>query len=422
MKKQKITWRNERRRLKDLVPCEHNPNTNTDVQSRNLRKSIKLSGYVEPIVIDADGTVLVGEHRRAEMIALGGNEQEVDVRVPDRKLTREEFDRYLIASNALRGTWDIARLEAFAPELLMDIGMDEATLAELWDSQLEVDDDGFDEIAELKKLEKPTVKPGDYYELGIHRLGCIDSTDLVAVKKLVGKERIDFIDIDPPFNIGWSYSGKNNKYGGQEKDDRSPEEYRGFLRSLIFNALAVAKKDAHAVVWCDERFVWLLQTLYAELGIESRRLCIWVKGSALPTPKIAFGKSTEFAAYGTVGTPFLNEDIKNFTTVLNKEVGSGNRAIEDIVDLYNVWLVKRLPGNEYEHPTQKPPTLHEKALRRCTKVGDNLLDLTAGSGSLMVAAEAMKRRAFLAEMDPLFATLILNRYEKLTGNKARKIN
>jgi DNA modification methylase len=80
-----------------------------------------------------------------------------------------------------------------------------------------------------------------------------------------------------------------------------------------------------------------------------------------------------------------------------------------------------LPGNKYLHPTQKSPTLHEKALRRCTNIGDNLLDLTAGSGSLMVAAEQLQRRAFLCEMDPVFATLILNRYEKLSGKKAIRL-
>ena len=72
--------------------------------------------------------------------------------------------------------------------------------------------------------------------------------------------------------------------------------------------------------------------------------------------------------------------------------------------------------------TEKNPTLHEKALRRCSKPGDTLLDLTAGSGSLMVAAESLKRRAFMSEVDPVFATLIIHRYEKLTGKKAKKLN
>ena len=142
----------------------------------------------------------------------------------------------------------------------------------------------------------------------------------------------------------------------------------------------------------------------------------------MPTPKVAFNKATEFACYGTRGVPYVNDNVKNLTTIMNKEVGSGNRAIEDIIDLFSIWLVNRLPATEYEHPTQKPPDLYEKALRRCTKVNDAVFDSCAGSGALLVACEAMKRRSFLVERDLLFASLIIKRYEKLTGKKARKIN
>ena len=107
---------------------------------------------------------------------------------------------------------------------------------------------------------------------------------------------------------------------------------------------------------------------------------------------------------------------------MNKEVATGNRLIDDIMDLFNIWLIKRLAGNEYQHPTQKPPTLYEKSLRRCSKPGDIILDLCAGSGSLMVACEQLKRTAYLVEIEPIFCQLIVNRYEKLTNTKVKKIN
>ena len=106
---------------------------------------------------------------------------------------------------------------------------------------------------------------------------------------------------------------------------------------------------------------------------------------------------------------------------MNKEIGTGNRAIEDIHDMIDIWLVKRLNGSDYEHPTQKPPQLHEKALRRCTKPGDTIVDLFAGSGSLMVACEQLKRSAYMVEREPMFIDLIIRRYEKLTGQKAKKL-
>jgi DNA modification methylase len=89
--------------------------------------------------------------------------------------------------------------------------------------------------------------------------------------------------------------------------------------------------------------------------------------------------------------------------------------------MLDIWLIKRLPANEMEHPTEKPPSLYEKSLRRCSRPGDIILDETAGSGSLMVACEQLKRTAYLVDVEPIFCQLILNRYEKLTNTKPKKI-
>ncbi len=69
--------------------------------------------------------------------------------------------------------------------------------------------------------------------------------------------------------------------------------------------------------------------------------------------------------------------------------------LDDIYDLFNIWLVKRLPAQNYEHPTEKPPTLHEKALRRCTRVGDITLDLFGGSGSTLLAEQLKENVSWL---------------------------
>ena len=417
----KLTWRTVDKKISDLVPNIKNPRVMSPKQMEDLKRSLKKYGVVELPVVDIDLTVIAGHQRLFALKLLGREDETIPVRIPSRKLTKAEYDQYLLSSNRIHGDWDWQKLaENFDTDILLASGFDDADMSHIFDD-LEVEDDEFDEAAEIKKIKVPTVKLGELYQLGRHRLLCANATDENAVRILVGDERMDFIDVDPPFGILYSYGGKNGKYGGSEKDDRSPEEYRAFIRSLIANSIAASKKDAHFLFWCDERMVFILQTLYAELGIDSKRLCVWLKNNSMPTPKTAFNKATEFAVYGTIGKPFINDRIKNLTTILNKEVSSGNQAIEDIIDLFNTWLVKRLPGNKYLHPTQKSPTLHEKALRRCTNIGDSLLDLTAGSGSLMVAAEQLQRRAFLCEMDPLFATLILNRYEKLSGKKAIRL-
>jgi len=425
MSKNKLTWHTEKKVVKDLVPYSPNPRQISEKQLSDLKKSIKRSGYAEIIVIDTDGTIVAGNQRHRALMEMGMADREIDVRTPDRKLTKEEFERYLIASNALGGTWDFEKLKSFEIETLLDIGFDDETLSHIWDNALEIENDDWDEEAEIKKIKEPIVKPGEIWALGQHKLICADSQDLKAIQKLVGNKRIDVVDFDPPFNIGLSYDsgigGKRN-YGGRTDDHKSDAEYHAFLKSLIENSAAVAKDDAHYFVWCDQNYIGLVQGLYDELGIERKRVCSWIKNNQNPTVGVAFNKATESCIYGVRGNPFIASQLQNLNEIANKEVGSGSRTIDDIIDLFEIWLAKRIPSSAYEHPTQKPPSLYEKALKRCSKPGDLILDVCSGSGSLTIACEQLKRQAFLSEIDPVFATLQIKRYEKFTSKKAERLN
>ncbi|MDD3806377.1 MAG: DNA methyltransferase, partial [bacterium] len=73
------------------------------------------------------------------------------------------------------------------------------------------------------------------------------------------------------------------------------------------------------------------------------------------------------------------------------------------------------------HPTQKPLSLHEKPLKRCTKIGDVVLDICGGSGSTLLACEQLKRVALISEIEPVFCQLIVNRWQDMTGKKAVKL-
>ena len=422
MPKQKLEWHNERRRVNDLLPHPMNPRVLSDSQREALMKSLQRFGLAETPAVNTDNRILAGHQRIKVLQFLNRGEEIIDIRVPSRPLTKKEADAYLLSSNAIHGSWDFDLLKSFPTDLILDIGFDDADLTSIFDDTLETEDDGWDDEAERKKIKKATVRPGELYALGSHRLLCADAQDPNAIKKLVGNERIDLIDFDPPYNISLKYEGTKGQYGGSYKDNKSDKDYRAFLMSLIKNSLAVAKNDVHCFVWCDQNYIGLVQSLYDELGVQKRRVCSWVKNNQNPTPSVAFNKATENCVYGTKGKPNLAPRVLNLNEIANKEVGSGARTIDDIVDIFEIWLAKRIPGSAYEHPTQKPPTLHEKALRRCSKPGDTILDVTAGSGSIMVAAEQLKRRAFLCEMDPIFATLIIKRFERITKQHAKQIN
>jgi len=422
----KLEWHTERRKVKDLIRYEKNPRTLSPLQLNGLKRSLRKFNLAELPAINTDGTLVAGNQRVLALSLIGRDEEEIEIRIPNRKLTDKEFRDYLLTSNRSGADWDWAKLaEDFDLGELMTSGFNDADLSTIFDDHLEILDDEMDEEKEVERAKDTDIRVGEMFALGRHKLICGDATNLETVKKLMGDVRADIVDDDVPFNIGLSYDsgvGGKSSYGGTMNDSKTDDEYRAFLHSVMNNALAVCKPDAHFIMWCDERYVWLLQTLYQELKINSKRLLIWIKDNASPTPKVAFNKVTEFAVYGTVGRPYLSDKVKNLNEIQNKEVTTGNRLTDDILDLLNIWMVKRDPANTYSHPTQKPPTLHEKALRRCTRPGDAVLDITAGSGSLLSACEQLGRTAYLCELEPVFCQVIINRYIALTHGNVTKLN
>jgi DNA modification methylase len=406
-----------------LRPAEYNPRKWDESAAKKLAESIKRFGLVDPIIVNNAPNrknIIIGGHFRLEVAKSLGLTQVPVVYVNIPNIQKEKELNLRLNRNT--GEWDFELLKDFNVELLLDVGFDDNDLSHIWDDNLGVEDDEFDVEKELEKIKEPKSKLGDIYELGMHRLICGDATSPEVVKKLVQNGEVSMLYCDPPYNIALDYNngiGAKGKYGGKTNDRKSEEEYRAFLKKTLENGLAVTHPDSHIFYWCDENYIGLIQELYKELGITSKRVCLWIKNNQNVTPQSAFNKVYEPCVYGVRGTPYLAESVRNLNEVLNKEVGTGNRLTDDILDLFNIWLAKRLPSQDYEHPTEKPPTLHEKALRRCTKPGDIILDLFGGSGSTLIACEQLKRRAFLSEIEPIFCDLIIKRYEKLTGKEAK---
>lgn len=418
----KLIWSNQKRRVNDLLPYTKNPRQISKEQMNRLKKSLKKYNLVEIPAIDLDGRICAGHQRVKALQLLGRGEELIDVRIPNRKLSKEEFDQYLISSNAISGDWDFEALKGFDLDMLLDIGFDKTELENIWGENLEVESDDFDESVELAKIKVPKTKLGDLVIMGQHKLICGSSTDPAVLKRLFGDERASMIYSDPPFNIKLDYNGgvggKKN-YGGNVNDNRSDEEYKEFIKKTLENALAVAKPDAHVFYWSDSSYIWLIQTLYRELGIKNKRVCLWLKNNQNPTPGVAFSKVYEPCTYGVRGKPYISPKIQNLNEVMNKEITTGNNLLEETLDHLDVWMTKRLSGKDYEHATSKPPKLHEKAIRRCTKPGDIILDSFSGSASTMIAAEQLRRKCYAVELEPVFCDLAIKRYQKLTGDKAK---
>lgn len=419
----KIIWTASVRKVEDLVIWSENPRTISPEAFLKLVKRIKERGFHSSIVIDVDNTVLSGNQRKTALEHLGM--KEVNVLVPNRKLTDDERKKIALESNLNDGEWDFQALKSFQLDTLLDIGFDEIELSKFWDKETGAEDDELNLEKEIKKAQETKIKIGDIFQLGRHRVICGSSLDPKVVERLMGGVKADMVNDDLPFNIGLSYDkgvGNKQNYGGTINDSKSDGEYTLFVKTIMQNALSVTKKNAHILFWTDERYVWLFQTLYKNLGIDSKRLLIWIKNNSSPVPTTAFNKMAEFCVYGTVGSPYLSKGVNDIHEIQNNGMTTGNNLSEEIMDQLNIWMVKRLPSNQYSHPTEKSPLLHHKALRRCTKVGDVVLDLTAGSGSILIACEQLKRTAYVCELEPIFCQVILNRHKKLTGLNPIKLN
>lgn len=422
MKRQKV--RTAYVNAEKLIPYEKNPRSWSKKATKDLKESIKKFGLIDPVICNSaqgrKNVVLGGNFRLKCAKELGITEIPVTyVNIKDSELERE----ICLRLNSNTGDWDFEILKEFKIDMLLDVGFDSKDLSPIWKDLLGTENDDINIEEEMSKIKESRIKEGEIYQLGIHRLACGNSMDNSLVKSLAGKDKATIIYCDPPYNISLDYDkgfGNKSKYGGHVNDNKPEREYKNLIMETIENGLAVSQKDVHIYYFCDENYIWLIQQSYKDLGIKLKRVCLWVKNSQNPTSQTAFNKSYEPIVYGIIGEPFLNP-INNLTEVLNKEVGTGNDTIDDINDISNLWTIKRLPGNKYEHPTEKPVTLHEKPLMRCSKPGDVVLDLFGGSGSTLIACEQLKRKALLVEMSPVFCELIIRRFEKLTGTKAKKI-
>ncbi len=411
--------------IKDLRPAAYNPRKFSAKQLADLRESFMTFGVVKPLILNKAKerhNVVIGGHMRlklAKELKLKAVPA-VYLDIPDIKKERELNLRL----NKNQGEWDFELLKAYDMTQLLTVGFGEDELSAFFQDCLPVHElASLPQAAEEAKTE-PTVTFGDIWQLGNHFLLCGDSTKTEHVRTLMNGINPAIVLADPPYNIKVDYDrglSKQKAYGGDVNDNLSEDEYANFLRSFIASARAVTGKNAHYFVWCDAVYVGLVQAMLREQKVTMRRLCLWIKNNFNPTPKVAFSKGCEVCVYGTQGKPTLAGNNRTLTEILNQDIDTGNRAIEDIQDYLNLWLVKRDHTTTLQHPTQKPITLMEKPLRRCSNVGDVILELFGGAGASLLAAEQLGRKAYVCEINPIFCDVIIQRWEELTGKTAVKL-
>lgn len=125
---EKLIWHTEQRKVKDLIPFEGNPRQMTERQAGNLRRSLEKLNLIDIPAIDTNDKIVGGHQRIMTMILLERGEEIIDVRVPNRKLTDEEFLEANLRLNKNLGEWDYDLLTNFDEEMLKFVGWTEDEL------------------------------------------------------------------------------------------------------------------------------------------------------------------------------------------------------------------------------------------------------------------------------------------------------
>jgi len=404
-KKPKLKWHTEQRKIDALIPFEKNPRKITDQQKEDLRKSLEKFDLVEIPAIDTDNKIVAGHQRLGILKLLGKGGETIDVRMPNRKLTDEEFKEYNLRSNKNTGEWDYDLLGDMGEGLLLDVGFDKDELDMIF--KQDISEDSFNVFEEYEGIKKPKAKIGDLYLLGNHRLFCGDSTKEEDVDKLMKEEVADMVFTDPPYNMNY----KSKEKGGIIGDNQTEKEFIEF--SIKFIQRMKESLRAGGTFYICSGYGSYIPFVYAMkvAELEFANPIIWVKNS-LGMGMNDYRHKHEMLIRAKKGKKKGQPILYGW-----KE---GEHYFKDVRNEADVWEIKRRATNILVHPTQKPIELCSRAIRNSSKRDEIVLDLFGGSGSTLISAEKEGRTAYLMELDPKYIDIIINRWEAYTKEKAIK--
>lgn len=396
------------RKVSELTPYEKNAKTHDAKQIANVANSIKRFGWQQPIVIDENGVVVIGHCRL--MAAKKLKLKEVPVTVAS-GLTDDEIKELRIADNKTNESpWDLGLLAEDIEGLDfegfdLDFGIDGEIGVGITANDIIEDD------SDVTPPEQPKAKLGDIYQLGDHRLMCGDSTDADAWSQLMDGEKADMVFTDPPYGV--AIGDKNATLNSVQKagrcttnianDTMSEEELYDMLKAAFVNVRENCNDDAVYFVTSPQggSLGLMMMMMMKDAGLPVRHVLMWMKNSAT-------------FSLGRLDYDYQHEPIfYTWTKSHHNYRGGENRT--------TVWQYDK-PRKCDIHPTMKPVELVANAILDGSKEGDVVLDAFGGSGTTMIAAEQLGRKARLMELDPHYIDVIIARWENYTGKKAVLLN
>lgn len=427
-----------------IKPYSRNPRKNDGAAVDKVAASITEFGWRQPIVVDAEGVIIVGDTRLKAAKKLALKEAPV---VVARELSAEQVKAYRLADNrtAEEAEWDRELLalelvelrEGGMQDLALHTAFDESELDSLLalGSATPVGLTDADEAPDAPLY--PRTVRGDLWILGKHLLYCGDATEYGDVKNLMGELVADLVLIDPPYNVG--YVGKTRDALTIKNDSMGAGPFFDFLRAAFTNLRTLAADGAGIYVWhADTEGVNFRKSL-VDAGWRFAQVCVWVKNSMVLGRQdyhwqhepvlVGWAGADETAEPGRL-TP---EEADHFELLLRKVYGldyaeqhepllvgwkptARHRWYGDRKQT-TVWNFDR-PSRSAVHPTMKPVEMLKYAIENASEAGQVVVDTFAGSGSTLIACEQLGRRARVMELDPRYCDVIVRRWQEFTGKDA----
>lgn len=429
--------------VKDLKPSDYNPRTWDEKAISDLTESIKKYGLVDPLLVNSAPNrknILIGGHFRLKVAKdLGYKEVPVIyINIPDIQKEKE----LNIRLNKNLGEFDFELLAKFDETFLSKVGFSSEDLDNIFD--IDPTPEIFDLEKELRKLEinKINFQKGDIYALGDSKLMCGDSTIGADVLKLMNGEKADLCETDPPYLLDY-LRGKKKHHGaitgfGAKRDRRYLETDvlpPNFTDLWMANIAKIQKPDFSIMIFENPknlRTIWNVLEKYWKY----RNTIIWHLPNRMSgfAAKYKFFNKHDFAILGTSGKVALNDSPENepllqeqYETALYATSGKPYWESYKKGKKYCPTDFVEFKASDEKNSGQgvvfgtKPVEILIPYIKVLTKRNDLIIEPFGGSGSTLIAAEKMKRRCFVMEKSPVYAEVIKKRWEKLTGQKAEKI-
>ena len=396
--------------ISQILPHPDNPRitlTFKDPEYQQIKKSLKVHGYIQPLIWNKRSGYLISGHQRFPLLVAEGM-QEIEVVVVD--LDPQQGKNLMIALNKITGRWDNEKLSAMLDEFIKIPDFDyELTgftmpeISQLLDNYHEAKNDDFDFNAAVAAIKEPVTQTGDLIEFGPHRVYCGDTAQVASLRNVLGKDRIGLLHMDNPYGVSYDAqnrpgSHKDTCWKAIQNDELKGKDHVDWFKKMLITIKPFLKPNASFYFWDGFINFGPITQVLAENGFHVSNVITWVKPTACPS----------FADYWFQNEFLLFGWLKS--SISHRWFGANGES--------NIWKVDREPIRDLQHPTMKPTELARRVIKNSSVRGDIVFDGCMGAGFNLLACQQLNRVFRGIDIEPVYVDIAIHRYIRMFGRNS----